>query len=506
LPAYDFSTIQLNDNRLIFDERRYNVDGLRESVDRDLPCLNADQRVAFDALCEAVTSGAGGVFFLEGFGGTGKTFLINLVLAKIRADGGIALSTASSEIAATLLDGGTTAHSRFKIPIDIQRDSTCNIPAQSHLAELLCETQLVFWDEAPMQHRYTFEAVNRTLKDIRKDLRPFGGVVFCFCGDFRQILPVVPRGTRGQIVSACIKCSPLWDEVRRLSLNINMRLLSPIMSPHDRQRQEEFANRILAVGEGRDGDGVVQWPLEGIIPDNTSQSLANAIYPTLANRNGPLPSSQHLAERAILAARNDTVDNLNVQLLASMPGEALISYSADRIVDQEDAEDYASEYLNTINLSSLPLHLLKLKVGAAVILLRNLSPSTGMCNGTRLRVVQISQRVIECEILAGKHAGNMVFIPRIPLASSSTSDLPFDFQRTQFPLRLAFAMTINKAQGQTLQHVGLCLTEPVFTHGQLYVALSRVTNAANLRIIVPDTLEARHEGKIKNVVYSEVFN
>ena len=86
--------------------------------------LNADQRVAFDALCGVIASGAGGVFFLEGFGGTGKTFLINLVLAKIRADGGIALSTASSGIAATLLDGGTTAHSRFKIPIDINTDST----------------------------------------------------------------------------------------------------------------------------------------------------------------------------------------------------------------------------------------------------------------------------------------------------------------------------------------------------------------------------------------------
>src|SRR5436190_20553552 len=73
-------------------------------------------------------------------------FLINLVLAKVRSDEGIALATASSGIAATLLDGGTTAHSRFKIPIDIQSDSTCNIPAQSHLAELIHETQLVFWD------------------------------------------------------------------------------------------------------------------------------------------------------------------------------------------------------------------------------------------------------------------------------------------------------------------------------------------------------------------------
>ena len=125
-----------------------------------------------------------------------------------------------------------------------------------------------------------------------------------------------------------------------------------------------------------------------------------------------------------------------------------------------------------------------------------------MCNRTRLHVVRISQRVVECDILVGKYAGNMVSIPRIPLASSSIADLHFDFQQTQFPLQLVFAMTINKAQGQTLT----CIIEPVFTHGQLYVALSRFTNAANLRIIVLDTFEARREGKIKNVVYSEVFN
>ena len=105
------------------------------------------------------------------------------------------------------------------------------------------------------------------------------------------------------------------------------------MSPNERQRQEKFANRILAVGEGRDTlNGIVQWPLEGIVPDNTSRSLANAIYPTLANQNAPLPSCQHLAEHAILAARNDTVDNLNAQLLASMRGEVfcLIQCRQDR--------------------------------------------------------------------------------------------------------------------------------------------------------------------------------
>ena len=130
-------------------------------------------------------------------------------------------------------------------------------------------------------------------------------------------------------------------------------------------------------------------------------------------------------------------------------GEAVTLYSADNVVDDVDAETYATEYLNTVNIPNLPLHTLKLKIGAPVILLRNLSPSTGLCNGTRLRVSCINQRVIECEILGGKHAGNMVLIPRIPLSPSSTAESPFDFRRTQFPIRLAFVMTINKSQGHS---------------------------------------------------------
>jgi ATP-dependent DNA helicase PIF1 len=146
-------------------------------------------------LSSAVEAGDGGVYFLDGSGGTGKTFTINLTLAQARANGHIAIAVASSGIAAVLLDGGTTAHSRFKIPIEIHAKSTCNIPAQGHLAELIREAKLVFWDEAPMQHRHCMEAVDRTFRDIRNDPRPFGGVVFCFCGDFRQILQAVPKGS-----------------------------------------------------------------------------------------------------------------------------------------------------------------------------------------------------------------------------------------------------------------------------------------------------------------------
>ena len=106
--------------------------------------------------------------------------------------------------------------------------------------------------------------------------------------------------------------------------------------------------------------------------------------------------------------------------------------------------------------------------------------------------------------MTGKHA-SQIFIPRISMSPSSSAELPFEFQRTQFPLRLAFAITINKSQGQTLGRVGLVLDQPVFSHGQLYVALSRVTNYANLHLIVPNTPEARQEGRLANIVYREVF-
>jgi ATP-dependent DNA helicase PIF1 len=131
-------------------------------------------------------------------------------------------------------------------------------------------------------------------------------------------------------------------------------------------------------------------------------------------------------------------------------------------------ETCATGYLNAINLPTRPLHELKLKIAVPVILLRNLSPPRGLCDGTRLGVNRVQQRIVECEILSGQHAGTHVWISRIPLAPSSDANLPFDLNRTQFPLRCAFAITINKSQGQSLTHVGLSLTEAVFSHGQLY--------------------------------------
>ena len=118
-----------------------------------------------------------------------------------------------------------------------------------------------------------------------------------------------------------------------------------------------------------------------------------------------------------------------------------------------------------------------------------------MCNGTRLKIKALTNNLIEATILTGCASGENIFIPRIPLIPS---DLPFDFKRLQFPVRLAFAMSINKAQGQSLKVAGINLESPCFSHGQLYMACSRVGNPHHLYIHAPD-------GKTKNIVYKKAL-
>ncbi|XP_037457313.1 uncharacterized protein LOC119328431 isoform X1 [Triticum dicoccoides] len=466
--------------------------------------------------------GGAGLFFVSGYGGTGKTYLWSAICAFLRGERKIVLTVALSTIASLLLPGGRTAHSRFKIPILLEDNTQCDSKRGSKLCKLMMVASLVIWDEALMTHRKCFEAVDRTLRDVlsvgNPDLAdvPFGGIVMVLGGDLRQILLVVEGGTRPQIVDAAITNSPLWRSVKKLSLSVNMRLSVHGVDSQAQQDVALFSKWVLDLGEGklpvtRRGDDVeASWIqiLDDLLVCTDGDPISAIVSSVYGDFSQNYMISGYLQERAILAPTNDHADDINDHVLKLVPTDSRDYLSADSIDDSVDSvrdKDiyYPIEYLNSTKIINFPNHRLTLKVGFPIMLLRNLSQANGLCNDTRLIVKELGDRLIEAVIMTGSHVGDTIYIPRIELLAKK-GNAPFVLRHRQFPVRVCYAMTINKSQGQTLSAVGIYLKGPVFTHGQLYVAVSRVTLRASLKILILDA-DGKCGSKTKNIVSPEVF-
>ena len=172
LPEYGLPQPQLVDTdrfaRVYHREINYDQGEQRTYVELNLPLLTSDQREVYDCFCSMIDGDEGGILFLDAPGGTGKTFLINLILAKLQLEDKIALATASSGIAATLLTGGRTLHSTFKIPLDLHAMDVpiCSIKKGTALCRVIQEGKAIVVDEAPMTNKLAFEALDRTLKNL----------------------------------------------------------------------------------------------------------------------------------------------------------------------------------------------------------------------------------------------------------------------------------------------------------------------------------------------------
>lgn len=475
-------------NRDLLREKQYDVEALNNYVESHKKLLTNDQRLAYNSVMEYLQKGNGGILFLDAPGGTGKTFLLNLILAEVRSMHEIALAVASSGIAATLLDGGRTAHSAFKLPLNLNvtESPICNIGKSSGMAGVLKKCQLIIWDECTMAHKKGLEALDRTMRDFRNDQRIMGGAVILLAGDFRQTLPVIQRSTPADELNACLKYSFLWKHVKKITLSTNMRvhLLKD-------DSAKIFSQQLLNMGDGKlpvhPSTQEISFPHNFCQLQSSIEDLENKVFPNIASN---FKNHDWLCERAILAPKNDSVNTINDRIQLKIPGTITEYKSIDTVTEENDAINYPVEFLNSLEPPGMPPHKLRLKIGSPIILLRNLN-APKLCNGTRLSIKKLMPNLIEATIIVGKFKGEDILIPRIPIIPT---DLPFTFKRLQFPIRLAFAMTINKAQGQSLQVTGLNLSNPCFSHGQLYVACSRLGNPKCLYIYTPNE-------KTKNIVY-----
>ncbi|XP_014789226.1 uncharacterized protein LOC106882911 [Octopus bimaculoides] len=192
-----------------------------------------------------------------------------------------------------------------------------------------------------MANKGALEALDRSLKDIRDSTASMGGVTLLLSGDFRQTLPVIPKGTRADEVRACLKSFTLWPQVKMLSLSTNMRvhLLGDSTSA-------AFTEDILALGEGkvpRNDKGDISISELCNTVDNPSD-LLETVFPNLESNYADI---NWLSERTILAPKNVAVSAINDQLISRIPGEECIYKSIDRTCDPQDIVNHPIEFLNS---------------------------------------------------------------------------------------------------------------------------------------------------------------
>ncbi|GJR63441.1 ATP-dependent DNA helicase PIF1-like protein [Tanacetum coccineum] len=304
-----------------------------------------------------------------------KTFLYKTIMERLQSKRMIVLAVASSGITSLLLPGGRTAHSRFVIPLELMENNTCRIKQNTHLVELMQQVQLVIWDEAPMTQKYAFEALDKTLRDIlgyknpQKRNQLFGGLTVLLGGDFRQILPVIPKGKRADIVQSCINRSQLWKYCKVFTLTRSMRVNEYYDNDEINTRKQDFNKWVLAVGDGT----------------------------VLAKKNKEKMRQLGLRfqrERAILTPKNDDADVINAYMFTKLADDTVTYNSADEICKAstdtlEQHNLYPVEFLNNLNFPGIPPHSLCLKKELPIMLIRNVNPSKGLCNGTRLIITEL---------------------------------------------------------------------------------------------------------------------
>lgn len=414
--------------------------------DQLVPLFTDEQHAAMRLILTAIDEDHDSKLFgLLASAGVGKTLFANGLAAHLRSENRSVLCVAASGLAAILLSEGRTAHSALKIPIPANAMSMCNFTSAERAA--IRQTSLIIYDECSMVHSDIADTVDRSLRDVMHDDRHFGGKAVLFMGDFKQLLPVVRYGSGH---NCTIQRCKWWQSLQLLAFTKNWRAAC----------NPDYTAFLEEVGNGR--MDIITPPPECRVSNYTE--LIDAVYGTTWENT-----------HQILALTLETCAAVNDLCFDKLPGNLTCMPASDSYVDCRDPDDFPPEYIESLDMKGAPPWLLKFKLGAKYMCIRNLDLKRGIVNGTLLKLLSIGRHTAQFQILTGKASGSVdIFTRAVFTITPEASGLPFTVIRTQFPIIPAYCLSVHKAQGQSLQCVGLIFESDPFTHGQLYVALSRV--------------------------------
>jgi PIF1-like helicase/Helitron helicase-like domain at N-terminus len=490
--------------------------------------LNGSQRTSLDAILTAVRNRNdagdirltdGRLFFLQGAAGTGKTFLLTTLRQMVQSDGMLCAITATTGIAASLYTGGRTLHSL--LGLGVQESDTpggsqhraSKYGPNSERAQLLRNLSVLIVDEASMLDRALFEVVDAVLKDLRSPatgpqgtVNPpqtrFAGLNIVLAGDYRQLLPVVPLSRRDPALPLHIPApqvisiqshilrhlpwaSELWTDLTKLFLTEQFR----------QAEDHAFAELLTAVGDGLH-PGTLPLPLRA------TRSVQEA-YKWLS-RWVHTNNRDHVdLDCMLVCATNSKVDSHLEAFLTLFPGQLIKMTGITEVImvrgqsatgpNGQNAHAMLPEMANHVAPTGVPLHELEFKIGAPVMIIRNvLHPH--LVNGRVLILKRFTQR---CLFVALPDGSEQYALNRIDFLFNYNG---VQVRRRQFPIRLAFASTVHKSQGRTLSRLVVDLRTAFFTPGQLYVALSRTRHAQDV-LLLYELTEQENTGLSEPVIH-----
>jgi hypothetical protein len=428
----------------------------------------------------------------------------------------------------------------LQIPVNDEDILISTIKEDTEKAEMIKAAQVIFFDEVTMLDIRVLMAVDRLLRLICKIDEWFGGKKVILTGDFRQIPPVVSNSAKGDVLAASLRCSPIFQDLQKVHLTLCERIAN----------DNDHLNFCQALGSGT---YVKKWnkqtqkgrknnhlpmitPVTLKIHPFTNEDTTECFLPHqyasttnlahLINTIFPPEVLDHpsiAGRRCIMGLTNHAIDHINSTIFDTLPGMATTYTSTSAILGADANDKYvdkmeSSQLAEDIDQSDIPPHKLTLKIGQLCMIMRNFSITQKLQNNSLVRIHDLSPHCAYVQLLSdigkvGIDSATIHVLPKINFSIFSGKK-GFKVIRRQIPLRPAYARTFHRSQSETLDLAGICLNEPVFTHGLMYMAFSRCRLSSDILCYVTDDMHKfsyNFQGKTHkiynmiNVVYKELL-